>query len=286
MNRKLKLYLELGKVRITAAVTLSTLTGYILWRQTLDWYAILPVLGVFFLAMSSAALNQYQERSMDQLMERTKNRPVPSGKISINNTLVFIFATFITGSAMIFLGSNFTALFFGWLTMFWYNVVYTPLKQKTGFAVVVGALIGALPPIIGYTAAGGYFLDIDIVMVAFFFFIWQVPHFILLVLKFGKEYEKAGFASLSTIFSEDQLRRIIFIWVIGTTFSAFLIPAFGIIKSNLLVMILVIASLILVITSLMLFSRKTQRKVLRQTFMNINLYLLSMMIILAIERIA
>ena len=286
MSEKLKLYLELGKVRITFAVTLSTLTGYIMWRQTLDWYALLPVLGVFFLAMSSAALNQLQESKLDGKMKRTQNRPVPSGKISKTETLSFIAATGIGGAAMIYLGSNATALFFGMLTMFWYNAIYTPLKRKTCFAVVIGALIGALPPIIGYTAAGGFFQDINILMVAFFFFIWQVPHFILLVMKFGKEYESAGFASLSTTFSEEQLRRIIFIWVIGTTFSAFLIPAFGIIQNKPLILALLGVSLILVFSSLLLFSKHSQRKVLRQTFMNINIYLLLMMIFLVIESVS
>ncbi|MCF8372694.1 MAG: protoheme IX farnesyltransferase [Bacteroidales bacterium] len=285
MNEKLKIYLDLGKVRITVAVTLSTLTGYIMWRHTLDWYAVLPVLGVFFLAVASAALNQFQESQFDAIMERTKNRPIPSGKISKNETLFFIIAIGIAGSAMIYFGSNFTALFFGWLTMFWYNAIYTPLKRKTGFAVVIGALIGALPPLIGYTAAGGFYLDIEIIMVAFFFFIWQVPHFILLVLKFGKEYEKAGLASLTSTFNDDQLRRIIFIWVIGTVFSAFLIPAFGIIQNKFLVIFLVGVSLLLVFTSLMLFSKQTQRNIMRSTFMNINIYLLLVMIFLVIESV-
>ena len=286
MNEKLKLYLELGKVRITFAVTLSTLTGYIMWRGTLDWYAVLPVLGTFLLAMSSAALNQLQESRLDGQMERTKDRPVPSGKISREHTILFILATGLGGSAMIYFGSNLTALLFGWLTMFWYNAIYTPLKRVTGFAVIIGALIGALPPMIGFTAAGGFYLDIDILLVAFFFFVWQVPHFILLVLKFGKEYEKAGFASLTSTFSQNQLRRIIFIWVIGTAFSAFLIPAFGTIQNAALVIVLIVVSLLLVGSSLFLFSKQPQRKILRATFMNINIYLLLVMVFLVIESVS
>ena len=207
MLQKIKLFLELGKIRITFAVTLSTITGYILMKQGVDWQSILPTLGVFFLAASSAALNQFQERQHDSEMDRTKNRPIPSGYVTHSEALIFIIGLALAGSAMIYFSSNLTAMLLGWLTFFWYNAVYTPLKRKTVFAVIVGALIGALPPMIGYAAAGGHWLNMEILIVAFFFFIWQVPHFILLVLRFGSDYEKAGYPSLTERLQHTRLKE-------------------------------------------------------------------------------
>jgi len=283
MNR-FKLYLELGKVRITVMVTLSVITGYILHKHTLDLGAILPVIGVFFLAVASSALNHIQERKHDKYMERTADRPLPSGKISLTEAILFVAIIFISGSLMIYLSSGLIPLLLGWGTLFWYNAIYTPLKRVTQFAVIIGALIGALPPMIGYAAAGGNVLNIDILTVAFFFFIWQVPHFILLVIKLGKQYESAGFKSLTSIFSENQLKRLVLTWVIGTAFSAFLMPAFGVITDKIIILIISV-SIALIIISVALVMSNNQKLILRRTFMSINIYLLIIMIFIIIESV-
>lgn len=264
-------------------VSLSVITGYILAKHSLDLHAILPVLGVFFLAVASAALNHIQERNFDKDMDRTATRPLPSGKVSVKEALIFTSLLTISGSAMIYFSSGFTAFILGIITMFWYNAVYTPLKRVTVFAVIIGALIGALPPMIGYAAAGGNIFYIDILTVAFFFFIWQVPHFILLVIKHGKEYENAGFKSLTQIFTENQLKRLVLTWVIGTAFSALLLPAFGVITDKILIALIFSVSLILIFTSVMLVMSQDQRFILRRTFMTINIYLLLVMIFLVIQ---
>ncbi len=285
MKEQIKLYMELTKFRITFAVTLSTITGYILMKHGVDWNAILPTLGVFFLAAASAALNQYQERKFDAAMDRTKNRPIPSGRISEKAALTFIVLVTLMGSAMIYFASNLTAMLLGWLTFFWYNAIYTPLKRKTVFAVIVGALIGALPPMIGYAAAGGHWLSLEILIVAFFFFIWQVPHFILLVLRFGSDYEKAGYPSLTETFSDYQIKRIIFIWIVGTVFSAFLMLVFNVVENQILSYLLLLFSLSLIVTSGPLLRKDQLSFKFMRVFMNINIYLLIIMIILVIESV-
>lgn len=283
MKKWLKLSMELGKIRITFAVTLSTLTGYILFLGGLDFQAILPVLGVFLLAVSSAALNQLQESRFDAMMDRTADRPIPSGRITKTDALIFILITFITGSLLLIEGANATAMLLGWLTFFWYNAIYTPLKRISVFAVIIGAVIGALPPMIGYAAAGGLWYDFDSLLVAFFFFIWQVPHFILLVIRHGKDYEKAGYPSLSKRFSREQISRIVFIWIVGTVLSALLLPIYNVVTNPVLIVVLLGLSISLIFTARKLISITPTEVPFKRIFMNINFYLLGVMIILSLQ---
>jgi len=117
---------------------------------------------------------------------------------------------------------------FGGLAVLWYNGVYTPLKRLTAFAVAPGALIGALPPAIGWTAAGGSAGDLRLLALAFFFFIWQVPHFWLLLFKYGEEYAEAGFPSITRLFSTTQLGRLTFVWMLATAAASLLLPLYGV----------------------------------------------------------
>jgi protoheme IX farnesyltransferase len=119
------------------------------------------------------------------------------------------------------------AMVLGLLAIFWYNGLYTYLKRKTAFAVLPGALIGMIPPLLGWVSGGGHLFDPRIWGIAFFFFIWQVPHFWLLSLEVAKDYESAGLPSITKIFSVSQIKRIVFIWFLSTGASCLLIPLFG-----------------------------------------------------------
>jgi protoheme IX farnesyltransferase len=223
--------LELTKFKISLFAALSTFTGFILAHQELSGEIILPVMGVFFLACGSCALNQYQEREDDRRMERTKDRPIPSGKLHPSIALFISLSLIFLGSVILFYGVNLMVWGLGLFAMVWYNGVYTYLKRKSAFAVIPGALVGAVPPLLGWVSGGGHLLDPRILAVAFFFFIWQVPHFWLLLLDFGKDYEKAGFPSLAKIFTPAQLGRITFIWIFATAVTCVIIPLFGIVES-------------------------------------------------------
>jgi len=213
IKKYLDIFLELGKVRITFFVAISTSVGFLLYSGNINVGMILPTLGVFLLACGSSALNHYQEKDKDALMDRTKGRPIPSGRISPNGALVYAFVLIVISSLIIFYSANLTALVLGWINLIWYNIIYTPLKRINSLAVIPGSIIGALPPVIGWTAAGGYLYDPKILAVALFFFIWQIPHFWLLLMIYGKDYEKAGFPTLTKIFNNRQLSRITFIWI-------------------------------------------------------------------------
>lgn len=289
MKIKLKEYInilfELGKVRITSFVAVSTAIGYIMASGRIDMGLILPTFGVFLLAISSSALNHYQEGDIDALMDRTKNRPIPSGRMSSKNVFYISILFFILSSIVIWLSSNEMAMFIGWVAFIWYNIIYTPLKRKYAFAVVPGSVIGALPPIIGWVAAGGSPLEPQILALAMFFFIWQVPHFWLLLLVYGKDYEQAGLPTLTQIFDNSQLSRITFTWIIGLSTSCFLIPLFGVSNSFVTYSLLLSLGIWLIYsTSKMLFVYYNQTS-FRKAFMQINIYVLAVVVILSIDKL-
>ena len=113
-----------------------------------------------------------------------------------------------------------------WATLVSYNFIYTPLKKVTAFAVVPGSVIGAIPPMIGWSAAGGVLTDPTILIVASFFFIGQIPHFWLLLLLFGDQYKLAGLPSLNQVFSEIQIKRLTYTWTLTTVAAALLVLFF------------------------------------------------------------
>jgi protoheme IX farnesyltransferase len=216
MKSRISIWLELGKVKITLAVSITTVTGYLLYSGGLGTALLFTIPGIFLLAAGASSLNHIQEFRYDRKMERTRNRPLPSRRISEAGAIVVTLAYSLSGTLLLYLGSGWTGLALGALAYFWYNVVYTYLKRVTPWAVVPGSVIGSIPPVIGWVTAGGALSDPGVVPIASFFFIWQVPHFWLLIMKYGKEYESAGFPTLSGRMSETQMGSMIYIWVTGT----------------------------------------------------------------------
>ncbi len=281
----IKAILELNKIKIVSAVTLTTLLGYVMATGEFSIGAILPVLGILILAGGSSALNQYQEKNTDILMERTKNRPIPSGKISEKLALIIIISEVIVGSFLLYLGSNILGLQLGLLALLWYNAIYTPLKKKSAYAVIPGAFIGAIPPAVGWVAGGGAINDPIILITAFFLFMWQIPHFWLLTLMHGKDYEQAGFPSLSSRYSEDQLKKITFIWTLATAVSCFFIPVFGIVDSISQKFIIVFSTLALIAVFFKLFNNTNGGFAIKKYFIIINAFLLFVMISIFIDKL-
>lgn len=219
----IKIILELGKVRISLPVALSAYTGYALNTGHFDAKAFILMAGVFLMSCSSGAINHIQEYKTDALMPRTKNRPIPSGKIGLTAAIFVALTFFITGAIILVAGFPVLVFITSFLTLISYNAIYTPLKKITAFAVVPGSLVGALPPYIGWFAGGGNWNDPQIFWVSLFFFIGQIPHFWLLLLLFGKEYELAGFPSLYKIFTDNQIKRLSFTWILATVATAIVV---------------------------------------------------------------
>ncbi len=279
-----KLFFELTKFKITFAVMLTTIVGYALAANSLDIDMIIPVLGLLILAMGSAVLNQYQEYELDGKMERTMNRPIPSGRISASNALLISFIMIFIGSILLFFFSGFDALWLGLLALIWYNAIYTPMKRRTPFAVIPGSLIGALPPLVGWVGGGGALMDWRALVLAFFFFIWQVPHFWLLMIKYGEQYEAGGFPSLQRFYSEKHIRWVTFLWTVSTAIAALMLPAFKVIKSEITAIGIVTIStwLIFSFVRLLKFDEKPDFKPMPY-FMKINIFVLLMIILLSVD---
>jgi protoheme IX farnesyltransferase len=282
----IKIFLELAKVKITGAVAFSTFLGYVIFNGKINTGLILPTLGIFLLACAASALNHYQEFEYDALMERTKNRPIPSGKISPQGALMFAVFLTISGSTILYWGAGFVGLQLGILALLWYNAIYTPLKRKTPFAVIPGSFIGAIPPAVGWVAAGGPVYDIKILMVSFFFFIWQIPHFWLLAMKYGKQYESAGFPSISTIYTPKSLRNITFVWTITAAIAAMFIPMFGGMNFAWLKIVIIVGSLLLVAAFSSLLTVRDDSSYNKKYFIYINIYLLFIIFVLSVDAIA
>lgn len=276
---------ELAKVKITFAVALTTITGYLLAGGGFDTGLILPTLGIFLLACGSSAINHFQEREQDAKMERTQNRPIPSGRISPTGALLFAFVLSAAGSWLLYVSSGMLGMQLGLLALIWYNVIYTPLKKKSAFAVVPGAVIGSIPPLVGWVAAGGSLADPRAVFMAFFFFIWQVPHFWLLMLKYGEEYTKAGYPSITQIYSPRQIKSITFIWIAATAVSALMLPAFNVVESWIVIIGLLVSSAWLVsqFTRLLRQNETTPFSPIRY-FMKINYFVLAVIVLLGVDR--
>lgn len=270
--------MELGKVRISLPISLSALTGYILYTGSFDSTGGILAAGVFFMACSSGAFNHWQERYSDAKMPRTQNRPIPSGRISATGAFLIAVSLAVIGTLFLLLWSNHMALLISWVTLIFYNLVYTPLKRITAFAVLPGSMVGALPPLIGWAGAGGRLDSWIILVVAAFFFIGQIPHFWLLLLMFGKQYKLAGMPSLNQIFTETQIKHITYTWILTTIASAFLVMIFVFTSRILILLLLVYIFYLLVSVSILVFGKR-EFKVL-PTFYRLNLLYLFMMLFL------
>ncbi|WP_319482499.1 protoheme IX farnesyltransferase [uncultured Draconibacterium sp.] len=281
MKQQLKIIYELGKVRISLPIALSALTGYVLFTHDVDAQGWWLLLGVFFMACSSSVLNHWQERDVDAQMPRTKDRPLPSGRISPKNALLVAIGFAVLGSVILIFSNPPMALLLSWLTLFFYNGVYTPLKKVSAFAVIPGSMVGAIPPMIGWAGAGGSLTSEVILMVAAFFFIGQIPHFWLLLLMFGEQYKLAKMPSLNQLFSELQIKRVTYTWILTTVASAFLVIFFVI--GNKLIMFLLMFYIFYLLSSLTMAVFVQDEFKVRPSFYKLNFLYLFMMIFLIVD---
>jgi protoheme IX farnesyltransferase len=190
-------YIELTKPRITWLILMSTGIGF--WAGLgPGWslYALLhTLLGTGLLASGTAVLNQWYERDTDARMNRTKGRPLPTGRVSAGRAAAFGTALALTGFLELWLGVNLLTALLGALTLGTYLLAYTPLKRLSPICTTVGAIPGAMPPLIGYAAATGS-LDARAWVLYGILFLWQFPHFLSIALMYREDYARGGLAML------------------------------------------------------------------------------------------
>jgi len=285
IRSNLKIFSDLIKIKTTAAVSLTTAVGYLLAVKKLSLEILIPIIGIFLLTSGSSALNEYQERKTDGLMSRTSNRPLPARRIQPSTALLIIFALVLTGVLILYFGTNIQATLLGIFALIWYNGIYTPLKRKTAFAAVPGALIGAILPMVGWVAGGGYIFDPQLMLIACFFFIWQVPHFWLLLLLSGDDYKRAGLPSLTKIFSITQISRITFIWMLTTAIASLIIISFGPVQSLIVKINLVIIAIVLSWLAIKILRSQGKQLPFRYAFIGINVFALLVIVFLSIDKL-
>lgn len=215
---------ELTKWKLSLAVAFSAVTGYLIFGGDAGSGLMVVAAGVFLLSAGAAALNQYTESKSDALMARTAGRPLPSGRMTPGTAAWVALILLISGSLLLGISGP-LPLALGMANVLLYNVVYTGLKKVTALAIIPGALVGAVPPLIGYTAAGGGVTDTVIILFALFMFLWQMPHFWLLLARYGSEYEKAGIKTIYSTMSSDQINRLVIVWITGSSLLLWILTA-------------------------------------------------------------
>jgi protoheme IX farnesyltransferase len=202
-------YIELTKPRITWLILMSTGIGYFFglpaaanWLDFLKAISLLSLLhtvvGTGLIASGTAALNQWYEREADRKMKRTAMRPLPAGKLPAGRALAFGIALSVAGFAELWLGVNLLSGLIGAFTLASYLFLYTPLKQRTWWSTTIGAIPGAMPPMIGYAAAAGTITRESWVLFAILF-LWQFPHFYSIAWMYKEDYARAGIRMLPVV---------------------------------------------------------------------------------------
>src|SRR5579872_2111605 len=202
---RLAVFSDLIKARLTFLVLLTTLVGfYVGFQETLNWVLLLnTMLGTALVASGAAALNQLLEREHDAKMRRTEDRPLPSGRLQPGTVLILGGACGGIGLIYLAVAVNLLTSLLGAITLGSYLFIYTPLKRVTTLNTIVGAVPGALPPLMGWTAARGE-ITLDGWSLFAILFFWQLPHFLAIAWIYREQYAGAGYMMLPVVDTEGR----------------------------------------------------------------------------------
>lgn len=200
---KARAYWELLKFRLSFLVAFSCAFGYVLGSQQVDAFNLVMLfVGGLLMSGGSSAINQVLEKDLDKLMTRTMGRPLPTNRLTVNEASWFAVVCLVAGTAILIKFTPVITVLLSLLSMVLYSFVYTPLKRVGPIAVFVGAIPGALPPLLGWTAATGY-IDYQALIIFGIQFVWQFPHFWAIAWVADDDYKKAGFKLLPSSGEKD-----------------------------------------------------------------------------------
>jgi heme o synthase len=200
---KARAYWELLKFRLSFLVAFSCAFGYVLGSPQINWFNLIMLfIGGLLMSGGSSAINQILEKDLDKLMTRTMTRPLPTNRLTVNEASWFAVACLVAGTAILIKFTPVITVLLSLLSMVLYSFVYTPLKRVGPIAVFVGAIPGALPPLLGWTAATG-FIDYQALIIFGIQFVWQFPHFWAIAWVADDDYKKAGFKLLPSSGQKD-----------------------------------------------------------------------------------
>lgn len=222
--------IQLLRPKLALLNAVTAVGGYLLFPAMVK---VLPLSAVFcgvaLLASGGSAINQVLELDLDRLMKRTKLRPLPQGVLSPFAATLIGTGLILVGLALLGVVGNLKSALLGAAALMWYLAVYTPLKRHTSFALMIGAICGALPPVIGWGFAGGYFFDYQIVLIYMLLYIWQIPHFWLLQRRHADDYRNAGIPLFGASETDFGFMKV---WIMALITAAMLLPVFGIIGKH------------------------------------------------------
>lgn len=217
---KVRAFVELLKPRLSLLVAFSCGFGFSLASvNNINWVTLtMLTVGGFLLSGASVALNQVLERSYDSVMTRTRNRPLPTGKLSVSESVAFAVLCLVVSLSLLWFYTNTLTVWLSMLSMILYTFVYTPLKRVGPIAVFVGAIPGALPPLLGWIAFSGT-ITYESIIIFGIQFIWQFPHFWAIAWVADDDYKRAGFRLLPSGGGKDHNTAIQIM-----TYTLFLLP--------------------------------------------------------------
>jgi protoheme IX farnesyltransferase len=263
-------YLQLSKARIVLMVLVTTAAGFAMGSHPMNWMLLVNTLaGTALVAAGTNALNQYVEREHDAKMRRTRLRPLPDGRISPRAALLFSSAISIIGTVYLGLAVNWLTAALGAFTLTSYIFVYTPLKRVSTLCTLIGAIPGAVPPLMGWTAATGRVALPGLIAFAVVF-LWQLPHFMAISWIYREDYGRAGFAMLAVRDADGR----------ATARQAILYSVLLLAVSVFVGWWAAAAAIVLLGMSVAFAAQRTPRNA-RRLFMTSNVYLLAAMALLA-----
>lgn len=275
------LFLRLIKVTVALPVTFLAFAGFILYSHRIQITLLLPVTGVLLLVCAALVMNQLIEKDSDKLMERTKNRPLATGEMKTVHAVFISLLFIVAGFILLYVVEPFGALL-GVANLVWYLCIYTLLKKVTPFAVVPGALVGGITVLIGWVAAGGPLTDHGIIFVALFVFMWQIPHFWLLMLIYGDDYEKAGFPTIFKIFNHYLVRLWTFGWIVAACIASLLFPIFHMVSGKSIFYTILGFQAVVLFYSVLALLRLDNKNHLKILFHLVNLLLFFVVVLLVV----
>ncbi len=271
------------KFVLSFAVSLSALFAYIMAKGEIGLDMFLATFSVLLVAMGVSTFNQVQEYKEDSKMERTKNRPIAAGRMSTRTGFILSAVLIVLSMLLIYTLLGFTGVNIFMFAFIWYNAMYTPLKKKSAFAVVPGAILGVIPPAIGWLVAGHSLMEQEFIALALYYFIWQVPHFWLLVMLFHTDYKEGGYPTAMRLFGQITLQRLTFVWLVFTIQAGIFMVSVFEIYSWMTIVCTILVGLLGFLSSLELLNPRFELSSARQVFWKINASFLAIVILLSID---
>jgi len=272
------------KLRLATLVVMSAAFCFVLASENVNYSQLLILIaGGFLVTASSNGFNQIIERNLDKLMTRTQNRPLPSGRMSLNQAYFIATSLGVIGIILLWIFINPLSGVLGTLALVLYTFVYTPMKQKTPFAVFIGAFPGAIPPMLGYVAVSGE-MSLAAVIVFSVQFMWQFPHFWAIAWVLDDDYKKAGFYLLPSRGGRDKSSAFQVLIYTLCLLPISLMPIVFNISGTIAAIIIIICGIVFIAQAIKLYS-KCDVKSAQQLMFGSFFYLPVVQIALMIDKI-